>query len=338
MMKLLQQLTAAAGVSGDEAQVRQIILRHIDGFCEHRTDALGNLICFKKGKFAPKNRVMLSAHMDEVGFIITGVDESGMLKFSAVGGMETQVVSGKPVLVGKNRLSGVVGLKPVHLQDSEEKERVRKMENLYIDIGAQTREEALEYVSLGERAVFDSPFTAFGDGLIKAKALDDRAGCALLIQLLREDAPYDFYAVFTVNEEVGSAAAGAAAFTVRPDIGIVVEATTASDIGGVEKINQVCVLGQGPVLSFMDRGAVYDKALYDTAMALAARENIRVQPKAGVFGGNEARHVQSAADGARVLAVSIPCRYIHSPSNVASLADIDETLRLLRALIAEAAQ
>mgnify|MGYP000125754915 CR=1 FL=1 len=200
--------------------------------------------------------------------------------------------------------------------------------------GAKTRGEAAALVSPGDCAVFDSRYALFGDGFLRGRALDDRVGCALLVELLlSEQLPYDLHAVFTVQEETGTTGAKTAAAQICPDIAIAVETTTACDIPGTPPEKTVCSLKKGPVISFMDRGTIYGAALYARAMQAAAASGIACQPKQGVFGGNEARSVQTAGNGARVLAVSVPCRYLHTPSCVANRFDIDETLRLLRLLI-----
>jgi len=171
-----------------------------------------------------------------------------------------------------------------------------------------------------------------GDGSIVAKSLDDRAGCALLVELMKTTLPYDCRFAFTVQEETGCTGAVTAGYTTAPDISIVVESTTASDIAGVSSDKQVCVLGGGPVISFMDRGAVYDSELYNVALQTAKDIGVPAQPKTGVFGGNDSRSIQTARDGAKIMAVSMPCRYIHSPSNMLRVSDIHHTQDLLKAL------
>jgi endoglucanase len=333
-IQTIRTLADIPGVSGDEGKVREAILARIRGKVEHvEIDPLGNLIVYKKGRRTPKNRILLSAHMDEVGFIITHVEESGLLRFEAVGGIDSRVVVGKAVEVGDARLYGVIGTKALHQTEEKEREEPLKLDKLTIDIGARNAAEAGALVSPGDRAVFHSEFREIGDGNILAKALDDRAGCALLVSLLQEDLPYDCAFSFTVQEETGCTGAITAAYAVQPDIAIAVEATTASDIAGVEPGKEVCRLGGGPVVSFMDRGTVYDNRLFRLAMETAKRHGIPAQVKEGVFGGNESRSLQAAQGGARTLAVSLPCRYIHSPSNMLRIADIDHTQNLLTALL-----
>lgn len=334
MLELIKELSLLDGVSGDEGAVRERIIKEIDGKCEWSVDPLGNIIAFKKGKRATDKKIQLSAHMDEVGFIITHIGEDGLLRFAPVGGIDVRVTLGKRLRIGRKRLCGVVGLKPIHLVSEEEFNTPPKMDELYIDIGAKDREEAAGLVEVGERAAFESEFIEFGEGFFKCKALDDRAGCALLIELIKGEIEYDTAFTFTVQEENGCFGAMTAGYTVAPDVAIAVETTTAADLPDTPEHKKVCRLGQGPVVSFMDRGTVYNMELYRALLARARQEGIACQPKTGVYGGNEAQSLISSKAGVKVLAVSLPCRYLHSPSCVLQKSDLCETLRLLRAAIA----
>lgn len=333
MVRNLEKLSLLRGVSGREDEVRAEILRQLEGKCDCSVDALGNVIACKKGKTAPKNKLLLSAHMDEVGFIVTGIEDNGLLRFAAVGGIDSRVVFGKAVEVGDKGVYGVIGARATHLLEDKEKSEPVKLDKLYIDIGAQSGAEAKEHVKPGDRAVFSAPFGKLGDKLLYGRALDDRAGCALLLELIGRDLPYDCHFSFTVLEETGCTGGVTAGYGVAPDIAVAVETTTASDIAGVAADKQVCKLGDGPVVSFMDKGTVYDDRLYRLALVTAERHNIPAQPKLGVYGGNESRSLQVARGGARTLAVSLPCRYLHSPSNVLAEADLHSTANLLYQLI-----
>ncbi|MBC8570298.1 M42 family metallopeptidase [Zongyangia hominis] len=333
LMRLIKDLSQIGGVSGDEGAVRAYIRGQLEGHCDMRTDALGNLICKKKGAKAPAHRLMVEAHMDEVGFIVTGITESGMLRFDTVGGIDARVIIGKPVLVGPQAVRGVIGTKAMHLQSAAERDEMPQVETLSIDIGASSKEEAESLVRLGDSGVWDSAFVSFGDGFVKGRALDDRAGCAIMIDLIQGDIPFDTTFVFTTQEEVGTRGAQAAAYEVAPDVAIVLETTTAADIAGVAPANQVCRLGKGPVLSVMDKGTIYDKGLVRFAMDTAKRRDIPVQIKEGVYGGNDAHAVHVSRSGVRTLAVSLPCRYLHSPSCVLKVEDIAATRDLTAALL-----
>lgn len=328
LLDTIRGLSDLCGVSGDEHAVRDAIIARIDGRHDYTVDPLGNLLVRKKGAATPKNVILFSAHMDEVGFIVTHIEDSGLLRFATVGGIDSRVIPGRAVEVGPNRIYGVIGAKALHHAEAKEREEPIKPDKLFIDIGAENREQAAALVSIGDRAVFYAAYQQLGDKIL-GRAFDDRAGCGLLLHMLEADLPYDCHFSFTVQEETGCTGGITAGYTVRPDIAVIVETTTASDIAGVEPGKVVCKLGNGPVLSFMDRGAIYDMGLYRSAMELAKSEGIPVQAKEGVYGGNEARSIQSAGSGARTLAVSLPCRYLHSPSNMLQRSDIDNTFRLL---------
>ena len=338
LVTLTQQLCALSGISGDEGKVAEYITDCIKGCCNYKIDGLGNIIAFKKGKKTPAKKLMLNAHMDEVGFVVSHIGGDGTLKMHPVGGVDAAVTVGRRVLVGKNALPGVVGSVPIHLMESSARDKAVSMDELYIDIGANSKEEAEALVKPGDSVVFEPGFSFLGEGLIMGKALDDRAGCAMLIKLIQTELEYDCTFVFTVQEEIGCVGAKAAAYTVKPDISIVVETTTAGDLAGVAESKKVCALGSGPVIPFMDRGTVYDRNLYDRAHSLANKIGIKTQTKEGVYGGTEGRSIQTAAAGAKVLAVSLPCRYLHSASCVLSQQDMQNQLRLLQALIEEFAK
>jgi len=335
MVKELESLCALAGISGREKSVREYIISEIAGFAEYSVDALGNLLVLKKGAEKPKNKVMLAAHMDEVGLIVTYITDEGYLKFTPVGGVDSRVIIGRTIFAGDNNTPGVIGIKPVHMVKEDEKANIPETDCLYIDIGADNREEAAKYVRPGDVGYFDSDLVRFGEGLIKARALDDRAGCATLIEIIKSDLPYDMHFAFTVQEEVGLRGAKAAAFSIAPDYAIVVETTTAADIAGVPKEKQVCRLGSGAVISFMDKSTVYSRELYDLAFSLAEKNNIKVQPKTVVAGGNDAGAIHTSRGGVQTLTVSLPCRYLHSPSCVICEADIAEVVKIVKVLAEE---
>ncbi len=326
MLDCLKELTALNAVSGDEGAVREYILRRIEGFCETTVDPLGNILAWKKGKQRAQKKIMLDAHMDEVGLIISSVTEDGFLKCKTVGGIDTSVLMFRQVKIGE--INGVIGGKPIHLLGEGERKKLPDPDCLTIDIGAASKEEALRMVHLGDRAVITGEFCRMGD-VIKAKAIDDRVGCAILISLLQEEAEYDFCAVFSVQEEIGLRGARTAAYTVDPQAALVLEATTAADIAGVSEENRVCRLGQGPAVSFMDRSTLYDRAYYEAALA----SGIPCQPKAAVAGGNNAGAVHLSRGGVRTLAISVPCRYLHSPSCMAHVQDMENAKKLARYLL-----
>ena len=227
---------------------------------------------------------------------------------------------GKSVTVGRD-IRGVVTAAPMHLLTADQRDSIPKLDNMYIDIGASSKEEALRYVSLGDSVQFDCEFKWDND-IITGKALDDRAGCAIMIEMINSNLEYDTYFSFVVQEEVGLRGAKCAAFSIEPDFAIVVETTTAADIPNVSQDKKVCFVGEGAVISFMDRRTIYDKQLVDVAMSCTDGD-IKVQLKQAVAGGNDAGAIQTSKGGVRTLAVSLPCRYLHSPCGLISAKDLN---------------
>lgn len=324
---MLKDLCLLNGTSGREDAVRNYIIEKIKDKCEYSVDALGSVIALKKGRKAPDKKVLVAAHTDEVGFIITDITDDGYLRFAPVGGIDAAVVLGRRVDI--NGIKGVVGAKAVHLLSDDEKKNEPAFDKLAIDIGAADKAEAEKAVSLGDCAYFASDYCEFGDGFIKSKALDDRIGCMLMIELINSDLEYDTYFCFNVQEEVGLRGSGCSAYAVKPDVAVILESTTAADIDGVTGGDKCCVLGKGPVVSFMDGRTIYDKQIFDLAFEVAKENNIKIQTKTKIAGGNDAGAIQKSGAGCRVAAVSLPCRYIHSGSSVVKIADIEETRRFL---------
>ena len=334
--ELVHALCAAKGISGDETAVRSLILNEIKDYADWRVDALGNILVQKKGKSPAKARLMLSAHMDEVGLMVTDITADGFLKFDEVGGIDRRVLPGKAVTVGKNHIPGVIGVKPIHLCKGEEAQSIPAYSEMYIDIGADSQEQATEVVSYGDSVCYDAPFLQ-NEYSLNAKAIDDRFGCYILIELIKSELPYDMDFAFVVQEEVGLRGAKCAAYTLNPDFALVVETTTSAEIPEVDKTKQVCNLGEGAVISVMDRRTVYDKEMVGLALKTAAENNIKAQIKRAVAGGNDAGVIHQSRSGVRTLAVSLACRYLHAPSTVASKADCESMLQLIEKLSAKIA-
>lgn len=330
---MLKDLCLLNGTSGVEVRVRDYIINEIKEYSTYKVDNLGSVIAYKKGKKKPKKTVCINAHMDEVGFIITGITSDGYLRFAPVGGIDTKVCLDRVVTIGENRINGVIADKAYHLLEDSEKDKAPSFDKLLIDIGAKSETEAQSVVSLGDFAYFESDYTELGNGYIKAKALDDRIGCMLMIELIKSELEYDTVFCFNVQEEVGLRGSKCTSFAVGADISIVLEATTAGDLDGVTGADRVCVLGNGGVVSFMDNRTIYDRELYKLAMNTASENNIPVQTKTAVAGGNDAGSIQISGKGAKVMALSLPCRYIHSPSSVVKKSDIDNTRKLLKEIL-----
>lgn len=346
--ELIRRLCTAFGPSGREEAVAALIKKEIadiapNAFC----DGMGNVIAVMRyGDLnAPKRtRIMLSAHMDEVGFMINELRSEGYLGFDTVGGISEGVLSGRRVSVlgaSGELINGVIASKAIHHKDKKERGNTVPVDKLYIDIGAADREQAEQYVGIGSFAVFDSEFYTFGDGMVKAKALDDRMGCAALIEIMRgfASAPpkgnTDVCFCFTVREEIGLSGAGTAAYALRPDCAVVLETTAVADIADVPAAERVADVGGGAVISVMDRSTVYCRELIDIALGVSRRENIKAQLKRYVSGGNDAGVIHKTADGVKALAVSVPTRYLHSPACVASMEDYNCVRSLCAAIVRE---
>lgn len=339
LMDTLKELCALDGVSGCEDAVRSYIKEKATPYADEiRVDALGNLVVFKKGKKATGNTLLLAAHMDEVGLIVRSITEEGYLKFSCVGGIDRRVLLSKPVTVGPNRIPGLIGMKPIHLTTAEERKSIPEIKELCVDIGAKDKESAEKLVSVGDYVAFSSDIVEFGEGFIKAKAIDDRAGCAVMLELLKEDLPMDCTFAFTVQEEIGCKGAMGAAFSVAPSIALILETTTAADLAGVEGEKKVCSLGDGPVVPFMDNGSIADRKLYELTRTLAKENNIPWQTKHMVAGGNDARAIQRSREGVRTVVISAAVRYLHAPSTVACVRDFEHIHKLSRLFIEAVAQ
>ena len=338
MLELLKELCRLDGVSGEEDRVRDCIRRYAEPYADQiRTDALGNLIVFKRGARPTGHKLMLAAHMDEVGVIVTHVTDEGFLKFDFVGGVDRRVAIGKPVVLGPNRVPGVIGLKAIHLVSREEEKKTPKTDALYLDIGAKDREEAVRLAPPGTCGAFVGEPEELGDGFLKAKAIDDRVGCAVMLELLREDLPLDVVFAFTAQEEVGTRGAFGAAFSVTPEVALVLETTTPADLPEIEGARRVCAPGMGPVISYMDGGTIYDRGLFETLRRLAEDNRIPWQTKEYIAGGNDARTIQRTKSGVRVAALSAAVRYLHAPASVGSISDFENMLKLTRLFLREMA-
>lgn len=330
---LLKKLTEASGVSGNEKEVRNIILSEIEGYVDDiKVDKIGNIIAYKKGVNNSK-RLMITAHMDEVGLLISDINDNGLLKFTTVGGIDKRILVSKPVLVGKNKILGVIGIKPIHLQKKEERNKAIDIDNLYIDIGVDSKEQAEKLVNIGDYVTFDSKYIEFGDNLIKAKALDNRVGCSLLIELIKDVKDIGFYGVFTVMEEIGLRGAGPAAYQVDPDISIILEGTLCYDVPKIDSHLIPTYLNKGPAISLIDRTSIFDKTLREKIVSIAKANNIPYQFRKSSMGGNDSGKIHTTKSGSVTATISVPCRNIHSATSVMSKTDYQNALKLLKALL-----
>lgn len=329
---MLEKLTGLCGASGHEDEVRKEIFSAVSEMCDDiYIDKSGNIIALKKGKSKEK-KCLVSAHMDEVGLIVKNIDSSGFIKFAPVGGIDSRILPGTGVKI--NGLNGVIGTKAIHLTTKEERKKPIKEEALYIDIGASSKEEAEQYVSKGDYIYFDSEYVSFGAKCVKAKALDDRTGCSIIIDLIKNAKPYyDTYFCFTVQEEVGCRGAITAARRIQPDFGLVIEGTTCGEALGNPKHLSVTSLGEGAAISVIEHTSVSDAGLIKKTMETAERKKIPCQLKRASTGGNDAGNIQISGSGVKTMAIAVPCRYIHSPVSMMKITDYNNTYKLAKLII-----
>jgi endoglucanase len=326
---VLAELSNLKGVSGNEESVRRYILEKLSGARVDTTvDTMGNLLV-KKGNSNPRS-IMLSAHMDEVGFMIMTIEKNGLLKFKPVGGIDSRILIGKRVSVGNNGLPGVIGVKPIHLQKKNEQEKPFEADSLFIDAGFSNVDEAGKKVSVGDYAAFDAQCTAFGEGFYRGKAFDDRAGCLILLKLLLEDNGLSFTAAFTVQEEVGTRGAAVAAYTLNPRVAMVIEATASGDTPDIEKDASGTFLGGGPAISLMDGTVIVSRKLRDEIAAVAEKASLPYQYRRFTGAGTEGGAIALSREGVETAVLSVPCRYIHSPHSVLKESDLNAALSLVR--------
>lgn len=330
---MLKRLTEAFGVSGCEGEVRNIIIHEIQNKCtEFKVDSMGNLLVFKNTNRANAKTVLLSAHMDEVGFIVTDITGDGYLKFASVGGIDSRILISKRVTV--NGHSGVIGIKPIHLISKDERTKTPKSEDLFVDIGVNTREEAERFVTKGDCFGFDSDYVEFGS-MIKAKALDDRLGCAVMIDILKEEWDVNIICAFTVQEEVGLRGAKTAVHGMRPDYAVVIEGTTCNDMTGIAENLRVTKSGNGAAISILDSASKADRTVVEMLVRSAESRGIKYQFKASTAGGNDAGAIHISNGGIKTATVSVPCRYIHSPACVMHKDDFKSCKDIVRGFLTD---
>ena len=338
---LLKEITALRGPSGWEDEARNAIREEAKAILDGREsriygDTMGNLYAYRKGSDENMPHIMLAAHMDEVGFIVRFADEDGQLRIDCVGGIDARCVVSKRVIVGEKAVPGVIGIKAIHLMSAADRKKAPDYDSIFIDIGAKSKDEAEKLCPPGSYATFESEYREFGDGFVKAKALDDRAGCMILLDILKEsDYPGDITCVFTVQEEVGLRGARIAARKVRPDYAIILDTTTANDMGMVDSHKQVTRCGDGPALTFMDRRAIIPEKMRAMALEAAKKHDIPVQIKRGNSGGTDAGEIHLTGEGVESLVIVIPCRYCHSGVSVCKLSDIEHARKLAFAVLEE---
>lgn len=339
--ELLRELSLAFGPSGCEDPVAELIEKIVTPAADRIVrDRSGSVIAYLKGTGASEKRVMLSAHMDEVGFMVASIEDDGTLKMAPLSARDPKILAGQYVTIGDGRgqINGCVGMVPIHLSENKDLPPYR---DLYIDIGASSREEAEKLVKKGDFGTFRSDFVRFGQNgrMLKGKAIDDRLGCAVLIDTLRdirksgERLPFDTYFAFTCREELGISGAACAANLIRPSHAIVFEATAVADVDGTPDTQRVAEQGKGGAVSLADRGTVYDMEFARLILDTAEKNSIPCQVKRFVSGGNDSSKIQRSGEGVRVAAISAPARYIHTASNVIREEDFLSIERLAAAVL-----
>ncbi|MBQ5649130.1 MAG: M20/M25/M40 family metallo-hydrolase [Clostridia bacterium] len=341
--ELFRRLCLAIGPSGFEEDINDIIKAELEGICDrYETDRLGNTFAYV-GNDPKKKTLAFFAHMDEVGFLITGVSEEGLLYFSNIGGIMPTALMGRRVTVRTldNRdVYGVISTKPVHMLSPDERKQLPHADDMFIDVGATDKKQLEGIIETGCFASFIPTFEYFGENgkKLAAKAIDDRIGCAVMLCMAREycdktaELPVNLVFAFTVREEIGNSGANVACERIKPDYAVILESTAASDIAGVPASSKVAITGEGGAVSFMDKSTVYDRGFKDFVFELAAEKDIPVQLKKFVSGGNDAGAVHRAAGGIRTLALSTPSRYIHSAACVIGSRDYDSVFKLTCAI------
>jgi endoglucanase len=327
-ISLLQKLCNAVAVSGDEAEVRQIVRAEVEEFVDEvKIDAIGNLLAFKHRKKSRGLRILIAAHMDEVGLMVVARDGDGFYRFKTIGGIAAHHLAGKQIVAGKNHHPGVIGIPPIHTLGSDDLRKSIDIDTLRIDVGKNV------VLQIGERVVFATRFQRVGSSIM-AKSIDDRIGVASLIELIKQ-APsnLEICAAFTVQEEIGGRGAGVAARAFKPDIAIVLDATPAFDLPTHDQQENKyfnSVLGLGPAIYLADNHTLYDRGLVEFLQNTAKRKGIPYQLRQPGGGGTDAGAIHQALDGIPSISVSVPHRYPHSPISIARISDWQNTLNLLQ--------
>lgn len=337
----LKTLCELGGLSGREEPVRMAVYDacvKVLGQEAVTIDRMGNVIAQKHGRDPSAAHVMLTAHMDEVGLMVISATDDGLLRVRPIGGVDPRVLVSKRVNVGydqneKKGLFGVIGAMAIHQQTPADRKAVLPIEQLFVDIGAKDKEEALAAAPAGTPITFATPFTPFGEGLYLARALDDRVGVYNLLRLLTCDCRGKVSFVFTCQEEVGCRGAAGAAHRLMPDVALALEGTTANDTGDVAEAEQICRVGKGVTVSFMDNASIASPEMFASMLSLARERGIAHQVKMSVSGGNEGGVMQRTGVGVKTCVVSVPCRYIHSPNTVCAKADVDAQYELAKAYL-----
>jgi len=336
LVELLEKLSNACGVAGREDEVRSLMKEWLGRYADEvREDKLGNVICVRKGaKGAPK--VMIAAHMDEIGLIVKNITDKGFVQFAKLGGIDDRVLVAQRVLIhtSEGPVPGIIGSKPPHILKEEERKKVITYEELFIDIGARSREEAEKEIGvrIGDPISFDIKFARLHGDLVVGKAFDDRVGCAALIEVMRnlpDDLECTVYAVGTVQEEVGLRGATVAAYGIYPDVALAIDVTVAGDVPGVKEVEAPVKVGKGPSITIADAGLIAHPKVIRWLLDTAEAVGVPYQLETGLPGTTDAARIALTREGVPCGVVSVPTRYIHSPSSVLSLEDVRNAVKLV---------
>ncbi len=334
----LEKLSNACGVTGREGEVKELMIRLMTPYADEIVvDRLENVIAIKKGTQATP-KIMLAAHMDEVGLMVKTITKDGFLQFSKMGGIDDRILPAQKVTVfsRKGIFPGIIGSKPPHIQKEEERKKIIASDELFIDIGAQSKDDALALgISVGDSVGFDIKYVQLGRDIVMGKAFDNRAGCATMVEALKlmEKTDYTVCAVGTVQEEVGLRGAATAAFGVDPDLAIALDVTIAGDVPGVREYDTSVKLEKGPALTISDSGLITHPKILRWLMDTAEEQKIPFQIEAGLLGSTDAARINLTRQGIPSGNISIPTRYIHSPVGMLSLKDIENSAKLTVAAI-----
>lgn len=321
MAELLKMLSETNGVSGNEKNVREIILRELSSVADDiRIDTMGNITALKKGAHSGI-KTAVTANMDEAGFIISSVTDKGYLKFKPVGKIDPRKIISKRVVIGENGVKGIIGMKAIHLQTKSERENTVSVSKLFIDIGAKDKGSAQKRVKPGDYVTFDTKFGVM-NGIVKGKALDRSGACAAVIEAMRGQYPCDVYAFFLAQSEVGARGAQIAARAVNPDAVLTVSSAETEDMYGCEEYRGGAVMDGGVIINYADKTVSADKKLTDSMAAAADKAKIKTQIRVLKASSSDTGELQRAGCGARCLNAAIPCRYSRSPVSLMSLDDI----------------
>ena len=334
----LEKLCNACGVTGREEEVRNLMTKLLKPISDHVVvDKMENVVAVKKGKKnAPK--IMLAAHMDEIGLMVKNITKEGFLQFAKMGGIDDRILLAQKVIVYTNKgsIDGIVGSKPPHIQKEEERKKIIAFDELFIDIGAENKEDAAKKgVKVGDAIGFDQKYAKIGNDIVIGKAFDDRVGCAAMVEVLKlvEKTDCTIYAVGTVQEEVGLRGAGTAAFSIEPDIAIALDVTVAGDVPGVREIDTTIKMGKGPALTVTDSGLITHPKVLRLLLEAAEENKIPYQLETGLMGTTDAARISLTREGVPSGTVSIGTRYIHSPIGMLSLKDVENSAKLTAAAI-----